>query len=110
MPLRRTCAPAAALAVLALLGACQSRTAPPPVVAAAAPVVAPVPPAGPGCGPAIARTKAVVDSDVATGNLNEPVGARFNADLARAAEACAAGRQGEALHLLAAAKSRYGYP
>ncbi len=52
----------------------------------------------------------MVDSDVATGNLNKPVGDRFGADLARAAAACAAGRDGEALSLLAAAKSRYGYP
>ena len=52
----------------------------------------------------------VVDSDVATGNLNAPVGKRFSADLANASAACAAGRDGEALRLLAAAKARYGYP
>lgn len=91
------------------LGACQQKAAaPPPVVAAApAPLVLPQ---GSGCGPAIARTQAVVDSDVATGNLNKPVGDRFSADLGHAASACAAGREGEALGLLAAAKKRYGYP
>ncbi|WP_407658518.1 hypothetical protein [Methylobacterium planeticum] len=94
-----------------LLGACQPKAGAPPVAIAAAtpPAITPLP-QGAGCGPAIARTQAVVDSDVATGNLNQPVGARFGADLARAASACAAGREGEALHLLAAAKSRYGYP
>ncbi len=66
-------------------------------------------PTGSGCGPEIARTKAIVDSDVATGNLNKPVGDRFNADLAHAAAECSAGKSGEALHLLAAAKNRYGY-
>ncbi len=100
------------LAVLAVaaLGACQQRAAA-PAVSEPSPIV-PTPmalPAGSGCGPQIARTKAIVDSDVATGNLNKPVGDRFNADLAHAAAACSAGQSGEALHLLAAAKSRYGY-
>ncbi|BAQ47532.1 MULTISPECIES: hypothetical protein [Methylobacterium] len=104
--------PGFALAALLALAACQSKTAAPPV-AAVAPVAA-LPaaglPAGSGCGPAIARTQTIVDSDVATGNLNAPVGKRFSADLANAAAACAAGRDGEALHLLAAARARYGYP
>lgn len=97
------------LAVLAAasLGACQQKAAGSAVVAAApAPLVLPT---GGGCGPEIARTQAIVDSDVATGNLNRPVGDRFSADLARAASECAAGKPGEALGLLAAAKSRYGY-
>jgi hypothetical protein len=51
-----------------------------------------------------------VDSDVATGNLNTPVGERFSADLRNAAGACQGGREREALGLLAAAKARYGYP
>jgi hypothetical protein len=98
----------AALAVAAL-GACQQRAT--PAVTEPSPVI-PAPlalPAGSGCGPEIARTRAIVDSDVATGNLNKPVGDRFSADLAQAAAECAAGKSGEALHLLAAAKSRYGY-
>ena len=98
----------AALLVAGALGGCQQKAAAPAVAAATpAPVVLPQ---GSGCGPAIGRTQAVVDSDVATGNLNKPVGDRFSADLAHASAACAAGRDGEALHLLAAAKSRYGYP
>ena len=51
-----------------------------------------------------------MDSDVATGNLNAPVGERFSADLRNAASACQGGREREALGLLAAAKARYGYP
>ena len=105
-----------AVALLAALGlaacnlaACKPSTPPPAAAVAAAPV--PVPPAGgAGCGPAIARTQAIVESDVATGNLNAPVGRRFSGDLARAAEACAAGREAEALRLHAAARARYGYP
>ncbi len=94
------------------LAACQSKAAPPPVAAAAAPLapVAAALPQGSGCGPAIARTQAVVGADVASGDLAKGVGERFGADLDRAAAACAAGRTGEALSLLAAAKSRYGYP
>lgn len=102
-----------AVAVLlsaALLGACKpTASAPPAPVVAAAPAVAAPLPQGNGCGPAIARTQAVVDSDVATGNLNPPVGERFSADLRHAADACAGGREREALGLLGAAKARYGY-
>ncbi|MCJ2034024.1 hypothetical protein [Methylobacterium sp. J-068] len=101
----------AALLTAALLGACKPTASAPPAVAAlpAAPAPGPLP-QGSGCGPAIARTQAVVDSDVATGNLNAPVGERFSADLRHAAQACQGGRDREALGLLAAAKSRYGYP
>jgi hypothetical protein len=96
-----------AAAILLLAGACSSNAPPPAAPQSAA--IAPLPQGG-GCGPAIARTQAVVDSDVATGNLNKPVGDRFGADLRRAAEACTAGRERDALGLLAAAKARYGYP
>ena len=92
------------------LGACKpTASAPPTAAVAAAPVVATPLPQGTGCGPSIARTQAVVDSDVATGNLNPPVGERFSADLRHAADACAGGRDREALGLLGAAKARYGY-
>ena len=99
----------AALLVAGAIAGCQQKAAAPAIVAVATPAPV-VLPQGSGCGPAIGRTQAVVDSDVATGNLNKPVGDRFSADLAHASAACAAGRDGEALHLLAAAKSRYGYP
>ncbi|WP_336487689.1 hypothetical protein [Methylobacterium nigriterrae] len=99
----------AALLSVPLLGACQPKAGAPPVAVAAVPPPAAPLPQGAGCGPAVARTQAIVDSDVATGNLNQPVGARFSADLSQASAACAAGREGEALHLLAAAKARYGY-
>lgn len=108
---QRASLPLVACLAAVALGAC-SASGPAPKAAAVAPVAAAaVPlPQGPGCGPAIARTRAVVDSDVATGNLNQPVGDRFSADLARASEACSGGRDREALGLLAAAKARYGYP
>jgi len=104
----RVCLAVATLLTAGLLGACKPTASAPPTVAAP-PVAAPLP-QGNGCGPAIARTQAVVDSDVATGNLNAPVGERFSGDLRAAASACQGGREREALSLLAAAKSRYGYP
>lgn len=110
MPLHRMKLGFVLLAATGLAG-CNS-TAQTPATAIPAAVVAPLAalPAGTGCGGAIGRTRAVVQSDIATGNLNTPVGARFNADLDRAQAACAAGRDGEALRELAAAKARYGYP
>lgn len=106
----------AVLVTAALLAGCNaSADIPGPTAAAAlppapapAPVVADLP-AGSGCGPSIARIQAVVDSDVATENLAESVGKRFGADLHQAATACSAGREGEAMRLLASAKARYGY-
>ncbi|WP_128563559.1 hypothetical protein [Methylobacterium crusticola] len=101
-----TGASAGILLAAGLLGGCQPGA---PPAAAVGPAAIAAPGTG-GCGPAVARTQAIVDSDVATGNLNAPVGRRFSADLARASAACAAGRDGEGLGLLAAAKARYGYP
>ncbi|MBB2959961.1 hypothetical protein [Methylobacterium sp. R2-1] len=97
---------------LALLGcalsACQSSAPPPVATVATAPTVSALP-TGSGCGPTIARTQAIVAGDVKTGDLSAAVGTRFSADLDKAAGACTAGREGEAMSLLAAAKARYGY-
>ena len=95
----------------AALGGCNAGGRLPEPVAAVAPPVPVVAdaPAGKGCAPVIAHTRALVESDVATGNLDGSVGKRFDADLGQAASACAAGRDGEGLRLLAAAKTRYGY-
>ncbi|MCE4223642.1 hypothetical protein HCU64_07765 [Methylobacterium sp. C25] len=115
MSIRRTALALAALIAAGSLGACNSLSSAPGPTAAAAlpaqPAVAPVADLakGSGCGPTIAHTRAIVDSDVATENLNASVGKRFTADLDAAAAACAAGRSAEGMHLLAAAKSRYGY-
>ncbi|GLS42388.1 hypothetical protein [Methylobacterium brachythecii] len=103
----------AALIAAGSLGACNSDSSVPgPTAAAALPAEAAAVaalPSGSGCGPTIAHTQAIVSSDIATENLNASVGKRFTADLDAAASACAAGRSAEGMHLLAAAKSRYGY-
>jgi hypothetical protein len=107
----RPCLVLLSAALAAVLGACQSGkpAVREPMVGVGGPPAPLALPAGTGCGPEIARTRAIVASDVATENLNKTVGDRFDADLARAAAECAAGKSGEALHLLAAAKGRYGY-
>jgi hypothetical protein len=112
MPIRHPGLAFAVLAAAVSLGACNSGPATPGPTAAASlpasPAVAALPP-GSGCGPTVAHTQAIVASDIATENLNASVGKRFNADLDAAASACEAGRSAEGLHLLAAAKARYGY-
>jgi hypothetical protein len=64
---------------------------------------------GGGCGDSIGRFQAVIDSDVATGNLNRSVYRRMVDDLRPVKAACAAGRSGEAESRLAAVRARYGY-
>lgn len=114
MPIRHSGLALAAL-LAAALGGCNSLSGVTGPTAAAALPPEPAAPAiaelpkGSGCGPTIAHTQAVVDSDVATENLNAAVGKRFSADLDAAASACAAGKSAEGIRLLAAAKARYGY-
>ena len=103
----------AALLALAL-GACTqtaSRPAAPPP--GAVPGVTPntfAMPGGTGCSAEVARFHAVLKNDVDTGNVGQGVYDRANGDLRRADAACAAGRDGEGRSILAATKSRFGYP
>ena len=100
----------AALAGLALAG-CTQTSAPEPS-AAAAPGVTPsgfAMPAGSGCTGEIGRYKAVIDNDLATGHVNRSVHARIAAELDSASAACAAGRDAEAVRMVNATRSRYGY-
>ena len=53
--------------------------------------------------------QAVVNADHRTGNVNESVYAEIERELSRAAEACAAGRAGEALSLIHQSEVRHGY-
>ncbi len=67
-------------------------------------------PEGAGCSGAIARYRAVVANDRDTGNVNDKVYQQIEGEIAGASTACAAGRDGEAMSLVAASKSRHGYP
>lgn len=110
----------ATLLVLAgalVLAACQSTSeapAPQPVAQGSSPQYVTRPdfrlPEGAGCSGEIARFRAVMDNDLATGHVTREVHGRVIADLRGPEATCAAGRSGEASSALTAVKRRYGYP
>jgi hypothetical protein len=67
-----------------------------------------LPPGAP-CTERYNRYQAVVGADHRTGNVNEPVYVAIERELSRAAAACAAGRDGEALSLIHQSEARHGY-
>lgn len=121
---RRTAGYAAIGAALllggAFLGGCsQGANAPqpysnPPPAAASGPTL-PSPPSWPAfpanssCAGPLNSFQTVVWSDVKTGNVNRSVYDSIAGDLSRAADACAGGRDSEALSILRATKSKHGY-
>lgn len=111
MRMRMTRALLFSVAGLALASCTQ--TSAPPAGSGAGPAVATAPaappPQGGGCAGEIARTRAVLDNDIATGNVGKSVGAQFAADLEQAQKACAAGKEADAMRLVQATKSRFGY-
>ncbi len=62
-----------------------------------------------GCSEHIERYQAVVGADHRTGNVNESVYAQIERELSRAAAACAAGDEGEAMSLIRQSEARHGY-
>ncbi len=125
MTLTRTARATAARALLLAIGgvltlaACQTTSeaptpAPQPVVQGSQPQYVTRPdfrlPEGAGCSGEIARFRAVMDNDLATGHVSRDVHGRVMADLRGPEAACAAGRSGEASGSLTAVKRRYGYP
>jgi hypothetical protein len=109
--IRRTLPPLAAL----LLAACTQTGSPPAPQASlgsaslGSAAVAPAPAGGAGCAGEIGRFRAVIDDDRRTGNIAASVHGRLSGEVDRAASACSAGRDEEALRQLASAKGRYGY-
>jgi hypothetical protein len=100
----------AGLAALAV-SAC-NQTSTPDQTAFASPGVTPTGfrmPDGTGCSGEIARYRAVMGNDVQIGHVNRSVYDKITAEVDRAAAACAAGRDAEAVRMVAATKSRYGY-
>ena len=92
------------LALAACTQTASTQPAPSPLAAAAG-----LPATAAGCAGEIAQFRAVLKSDVDTGNVGQSVYNRANADLAQAESACAAGREGEARSRVASTKSRFGY-
>jgi hypothetical protein len=103
----------AALLAAASLGGCYQPAAYPPPGAAVPP--GPHPPSWPAlpanaaCTGDLARFQNVVWGDVTTGNLNQSVYELIEADLARAANSCAAGHDEEARGIVRSAKLKHGY-
>jgi len=105
---------AVAFAALALAGC--NASSPPPSATAPAPgslVVAPSDfkmPEGSGCAGEIARYRAVQDDDLAMGQIAQSVYDQIHGEIASAAQACSAGRDGEARAMIMASRKRHGYP
>jgi hypothetical protein len=100
-------------AAAALCGCYQSQpyvgpTAAAPSTGIATPVWPDLPPAA-ACTDKLNSYQKVLTSDVTTGNLNQKVYNEIEADLSRAASACAAGKDGEALGIIHATKEKHGY-
>ena len=97
-------------AALGIGSACTSSSQ--PTASGGAPGAAPAAfsmPMGGGCQGEVTRFQAVLQSDVNTGNVARSVYNRAEPDLTRAATACQLGRESEAMSILAATKSRFGY-
>jgi hypothetical protein len=62
-----------------------------------------------GCAGEIARYRAMMANDLATGHVAKSVHTRVTAEIDRAAAVCAAGRGVEAARMIEATKARYGY-
>jgi hypothetical protein len=106
------------LAILAasLVAGCNAARTPQPVALAPREAASrPAPsdfklPEGAGCANAIARYRAIMDNDHATGHVNQGVYDQIQGEIAEAEQACSAGQDGRAQSLVHASKSRHGYP
>ena len=67
-------------------------------------------PEGSDCAAEIARYRAIQDNDLSMGHVAKSVYAAMQRETEAAARACAAGHDAEARALIAASKSRHGYP
>lgn len=67
-------------------------------------------PEGKGCSAAVSRWQAVQQNDYASGNVNVSVYKQIQGEIAKAADACSAGRDAEATAMVAASRRRHGYP
>jgi hypothetical protein len=99
-------------AAAALCGCYQGQPYSAPIAAAPSGIATPVwpdlPPAA-ACTDKLNTYQKVLTGDVTTGNLNQKVYDEIEADLSRAATACAAGKDGEALGIIHATKEKHGY-
>lgn len=101
------------LAAIAIGGCTQSSRLSAPVAAVApqapAPPNWPKLPEGAACTNDLNHYQTVLDADIGTGNVNRSVYDQIETDLGRAANACAAGHDGEARAIIRSTKLRHGY-
>ena len=101
------------LAAVALGGCNQTSGSSAPVAAVAprapAPPNWPKLPEGAACTNDLNHYQTVLDADVGTGNVNRSVYDQIETDLGRAANACAAGHDGEARAIIRSTKLQHGY-
>ena len=67
-------------------------------------------PEGRGCSGDVARWQAIQQNDLNMGHVNQKVYDEISREIAAAASACQAGRDGEASAMVSASKRRHGYP
>jgi hypothetical protein len=101
------------LAALMLCG-CNQTNSPSAPVAAVAPQGPARPdwpklPDGAACTTDLTHYQTVLDADVGTGNVNRSVYDQIETELVPAANACAAGRDGEARAIIRSTKLKHGY-
>jgi hypothetical protein len=99
-------------AMPALCGCYQSEPYVGPIAAAPSGIATPSWPALPqaaACTDKLNSYQKVLTADVTSGNLNKSVYDQIEADLQRAADSCAAGKDGEALGIIHATKEKHGY-
>ena len=102
--------PVAVIAIAAGLSGCNETSggAGPITSAPIGPMAYKMPP-GSGCTGEINRYQGVLRADLETGNVDQRVYDDIQRELARAASACEAGRDGEARGLVSASKAKHGY-
>src|SRR3984893_8899491 len=96
------------------IGGCNQTSGSSAPVAAVAPRAAAAPnwpklPEGAACTNDLNHYQTVLDADVGTGNVNRSVYDQIEIDLGRAADACAAGHDGEARAIVRSTKLQHGY-
>lgn len=98
-------------ASVALAGCNQTSGSPAPVAAApgAGQPNWPPLPENAACTESLNAYQKVLTADLTTGNVNQSVYDKIEADLARAADACAAGKNGEAAGIIRSTKLKHGY-
>jgi hypothetical protein len=66
-------------------------------------------PEGTGCKGEVDRYRAVMSNDLTMGHVNQSVYTKVEREIGQAEAACATGRDADALRMIRATKTRYGY-